>query len=182
LIGDQAAIAVLGPDVPDERGRAASMAEAVATELASHGYALIVEGDGVVATHAASAGQRSGGTVRGVVWAGAESRLPRGMDLDRQEDGLRGLARTLDLADAVLLIPGGARSATVLLQMWLWGLTPSAPYRQTILLGEGWPDTVSRLADLTGLDARTRAMVTFARDAREAVEALRYYVSPTRRA
>ena len=66
----------------------------------------------------------------------------------------------------------------VLTQIWAWGLEPDAPFRQVILLGEGWPEMVRALADAAHLDQKTRAMVTFAREPGEAVEALRYYVTP----
>ena len=47
-----------------------------------------------------------------------------------------------------------------------------------MLVGDGWPEIVRALADAAGLDQKTRAMVTFAREPNEAVEALRYYVTP----
>lgn len=178
LIGDNAAIAVLGPSgTESERSRA--LAEKVGAELTRLGYAVVLHGDGEI-SRAAAAGAR-GGQVHAVVWAGADGQALPGTERIREPDALRALARTLDLADAIVIVPGGLSTVSLLLQMWVYGLSPQAPYRQTVLVGEEWPKTVGALADLLHLDPRARAMVTFAREAGEAVEALRYYARPTQR-
>lgn len=178
MVGDKAAIAVLGPSTVKGNERASTTAEAVAAELGRLGYVVIAVGDGVTAHGAARGARATGGQVQLVCWPGADSLVESGTEPDRQEDGLRGLARVLEIADAIVLLPGGLESATVLLQMWVFGLSPSAPYRQTVLLGDEWTRSVATMADVLGLDPRARAMVTFAREPKEAVEALRYYVSP----
>ena len=99
------------------------------------------------------------------------------MEVDTQPNGLRAIERVLELADAVLLVEPGLASAAVLLQILLWSQTRDAPYRQTILVGDGWSALLGQIADALGLDRRARSTVTFAQDPKEAVEALRYYVS-----
>lgn len=91
---------------------------------------------------------------------------------------LSAMDRFLGVADAVMVLPGDVRSLALLMLIWSWGAEPSAPYRQVILVGEGWAETVRHLAEAAGLDPRTRAMVTFAPEVSEAIEALRYYVAP----
>ncbi|MCB9734566.1 MAG: LOG family protein [Deltaproteobacteria bacterium] len=171
-------IAVLGPSGAQDGARQAAPAELLGGELARHGYGVLVAGDGAVA-RAAAQGARAvaGGLVHVVTWVGADEVAGGGGAVEREGDALRALARGLELADALIILPGGLQTASVLLQMWLWAMTPSAPYRQTILVGDGWPAMVASLAELLKVDTRTRAAVTFARDPREAVEALRYYVS-----
>lgn len=178
MIGDNAAIAVLGPTGPESE-KSRLLAEKVGAELTRLGYAVVVHGDGDTA-RAAAHGAR-GGSVHAVLWAGADETPPVGAERLREPDALRALARALDLADAVVVVPGGLGTVALLLQLWVYGLSPQAPYRQTVLVGEDWPRTVGALADLLHLDPRARAMVTFAREATEAVEALRYYARPTKR-
>lgn len=101
-----------------------------------------------------------------------------GVLTEERPTSLQALERVLELASAVILLHGDLHSVALLTQLWSWGLEPDAPFRQTILVGDGWPETVRNLADSVGLDQRTRATVTFAREAPEAVEALRYYVAP----
>ena len=84
----------------------------------------------------------------------------------------------IEVADAVMVMAGDLHALTVLTQIWAWGQEPDTPFRQVLLVGEGWHEIVKSLADAAQLDQKTRAMVTFAREPSEAVEALRYYVAP----
>ncbi|TNF29948.1 MAG: hypothetical protein EP329_14560 [Deltaproteobacteria bacterium] len=178
MIGDNAAIAVLGPTGADAE-RARTLAESVGAELARLGYTVVVHGDGTTARAATSGARANGGQVQAIVWPGADKTPMPGAEKAREPDTLRAMARVLELADALVLVPGGVETTSVLLQIWLYAFTPQAPYRQTVLVGEEWPKTLAALADALHLDPRTRATVTFAREATEAVESLRYYVRPT---
>lgn len=178
MIGDHAVIAVFGPSTAQDGARQAAPAELLGGELARHGYGVLVAGAGAVARAAAQGARAVGGPVHAVTWTGADELGGPGVAVERSADALQALARGLEHADALVMLPGGLQTASVLLQTWLWATTPNAPYRQTVLVGEGWPALVASLAELLKVDTKTRASVTFARDPREAVEALRYYVSP----
>ena len=178
MIGGNAAIAVLGPAETTEAGqRAASLAEHIGRELARQGYHVITEGDGATAQGAIRGALDGGGSITTVVWTGADDVQRPTVEIAREANGLRGLARTLEMADALILLPGDLRAAATLVQIWLYGLTRDAPYRQTVMVGDGGPEMVANLANALALDARVRAMVTFAKEPREAVETLRYYIS-----
>lgn len=180
MIGDNAAIAVLGPSGASSE-RATKLAETVGSELARLGYAVVVHGDGQTSRAAAIGARSQAGHVHALLWPGSDQNPMPGVEKVPEADGLRAMARTLDLADALVVVPGGLGSAAVLLQIWVYGQSPQAPYRQTVLVGEEWPKIVGALTDALHLDPRARAMVTFAREASEAVEALRYYARPTQR-
>jgi predicted Rossmann-fold nucleotide-binding protein len=186
VYGDRAAIAVLGPSRADapKAGKAAELAAALGHHLARTGYAVVVEGRGMTAQSVARSARQVGGLVAAVTDSPDQALDVPGVEVLRTgadsvlRGGFAALSRVLELADALILLAGDLRSVTVLTQVWVWGLEPDAPYRQIVLVGDGWPETVRILADAVGLDAKTRAMVTFAREPAEAVEALRYYVAP----
>jgi hypothetical protein len=172
----------MGParaDAP-RAGRAADLAGALGHHLGRAGYVVVVEGHGLVAEAAARAARQADAKVVALedsggaaAWAGLA-----GVAVEEVEGAFGAVERALAIADAVVLLAGDLRAVMLLAQVWAWGLEPDAPFRQTILVGDGWPDAVRALADAVGLDAKTRAMVTFAKEAPEAVEALRYYVAP----
>ncbi len=172
----------MGParaDAP-RAGRAADLAAALAHHLGRAGYAIVVEGHGLVASAVARAARQADAQVVAIEGPGGAKAWAASPEVVVEEvEGTFGvIERVLAMADAVMLLAGDLRSVTLLTQVWTWGLEADAPYRQTILVGDGWPDAVRTLADAVGLDAKTRAMVTFAKEAPEAVEALRYYIAP----
>lgn len=174
----RAAIAVLGPsrlEGPKEK-RALDLAASLGLNIARQGYGLITLGRGPIAFAAGRAAQQADGPVLSVSTEGRID-LPSARH-EACPSSLQAMERVLESASAVILIHGDLQAVAMLTQIWAWGLEPDAPFRQAILVGEGWPETVRTLADAASLDARTRAMVTFAREAPEAVEALRYYVAP----
>lgn len=180
MYGERAAIAVLGPArFGDARGaRLEEAAASVGRELARLGYAIIVEGEGQTAAVVARHGRLHDGRVAAIAVPRAARLDVVGAETETRPTLFQALERVLELADAIIVLPGDLRSLALLTQVWAWGLEPDAPYRQIVLLGEGWPDIVRALADATQMDQKTRAMVTFAREPLEAVEALRYYISP----
>ena len=128
----------------------------------------------------------AGWTVQGGVLRNAQGQALELEYLDSNESGarvvthasvFRRLEGVLEHADALIALPGGLTSLAALLQVWSFGDTLDGPYRPMVLVGEAWPPIVKALADAASLDRRTRAMVTFANTADEAVETLRYYVS-----
>lgn len=178
MIGDKAAIAVLGSPRAGSPEKIRALGDAVGAELAGQGFAVVLEGVGDLSVAVASGVSRGGGRALAVVSPGADAAEKLGqVEVDTQPNGLRAIERVLELADAVLLVEPGLASASVLLQILLWSQTRDAPYRQTILVGDGWSALLGQIADALGLDRRARATVTFAQDPKEAVEALRYYVS-----
>jgi hypothetical protein len=174
----RAAIAVLGPTRTEgaREKRVIELAATLGQQIGRQGYGLVVLGQGQVAFAAGRAARQADAPVVAVAAAG-QIDLP-GVRHEVLPTSLQAIDRVLELASAVILVHGDLQAVTLLTQIWVWGLEPDAPFRQTILVGEGWPETVRNLADAVGLDPRTRAMVTFAREAPEAVEALRYYVAP----
>lgn len=186
VYGDRAAIAVMGPGRSDgpKAGRTGEVASALGHHLARAGYAVVVEGHGLVAQAVARAARQADTPVVAV-----ETRNPgptgpsdhtwgAGIAVEQAVGTFGAIDRVLALADAAILLAGDLRALTLLTQIWSWGLEPDAPYRQVILVGDGWPEAVRTLADAVGLDPKTRAMVTFAKEPGEAVEALRYYIAP----
>lgn len=183
LYRDRAAIAVMGPARADgpKAGRVAEVASALGHHLGRAGYAVVVEGHGLTARSVARAARQVEAPVVAIEAAGSDPKAwseISGVDSVTGEGVFGVLAKVLAHADAMLLIAGDLHAVALLTQVWTWGLEPDAPYRQVILVGDGWPEAVRTLADAVGLDLKTRAMVTFAKEAPEAVEALRYYIAP----
>lgn len=154
------------------------MAAGLGRALAAAGSVVIVSGGGPVATAAGRAALENGGRVIAMVDAdgpvpevGSAARVVTHPTVFRRLEGV------LEHADALIALPGGLTSLAALLQVWSYGDTLNGPYRPMVLVGEAWPAIVKALADAASLDRRTRAMVTFATTADEAVETLRYYVS-----
>ncbi len=177
MIGDRAAIAVLGPARADSprATKTGELASSLGAQLGRLGYGVVVCGQGLVAQAVARAARQGDAPLVAVGVQGIDVPLAA---IETRPTALQALERVLELADAVILLPGDLHAVALLTEIWSWGLEPDAPFRQVILVGEGWPETVRILADSIGLDQKTRAMVTFAREAPEAVEALRYYVAP----
>ncbi len=185
MFGERAAIAVLGPTRPDPQrvGRVVDTALSAGAQLARLGYAVVGLGDGQTAQAVARGARQNDGPVLCVAPGFTGSQrvahidVP-GVEVESRGSALSAMERVLEVAEAVMVLPGDLTALAVLTQIWAWGLEPDAPFRQVILLGEGWPEMVRALADAAHLDQKTRAMVTFAREPGEAVEALRYYVTP----
>ncbi len=84
----------------------------------------------------------------------------------------------LDVSDAMVLLSPDLDTLAMLMQVWAFALTRDAPFRQVVLHGSEWPDTVQALATAARIDRRVRSMVTFANGVAETVSALRYYIGP----
>lgn len=174
----------MGPARADgpRAGRATEMASALGHHLGRAGYAVVVEGHGLTAKAAAQSARQIDAPVAAIEATGFDAKAwsgTSGVDIVEVDGVFGSLQKTLELADAMVLLAGDLHAVALLTQVWSWGLEPDAPYRQVILVGDGWPEAVRTLADAVGLDAKTRAMVTFAKEAPEAVEALRYYIAPS---
>ena len=170
----------MGPGRSDgpKAGRTAEIAGALGHHLARAGYAVVVEGHGHVALSVARAARQADAPVVAIETRGADHAWGAGIVVEQTVGTFGAIERVLALADAAILLAGDLRAVMLLTQIWSWGSEPDAPYRQVILVGEGWPEAVRTLADAVGLDPKTRAMVTFAKEPGEAVEALRYYIAP----
>ncbi len=178
MVEDRAAIAILGPEGdPTDKG-ALSTAQTIASGLGRAGYVLVVAGRGGIARAVAQGAVEQSATVLAVHVEGQAPDLPGRVDAVSVPGPLRRIESVLAVADAVMVFPGDLTSLATVLQIWSYGLTPDAPYRQMVLVGDGWPETVKALADAARLDQRTRAMVTFAPNATEALESIRYYIAP----
>lgn len=184
----RAAIAVLGPARLEgpRANRVAEVANALGNHAGRQGYGLVVHGQGLVAQAAARGARQVDAPVVAVAARAPSSVSGAAMGrldvpnvlIEERQTSIQALERALELSNALVLLHGDLHAVATLTQVWSWGLEPDAPFRQTILVGDGWPETVRTLADAVGLDQRTRATVTFAREAPEAIEALRYYVAP----
>ena len=178
----RAVIAVLGSRDASAEEPATELAQAAGGLLASVGYAVAVLGSGGAPSAAGRAALAAGGRVT----AFATPEMPVA-DLD-QEPGIyeiqthgtyfAALEAALSISDAVMVVDPEMGALAALFHVWSYGHTSEGPYRPLVLLGERWPKIISTLAEAADLDRRTRAMVTFASTADEAVEALRYYVHP----
>lgn len=177
MVENTAAIAVLGPSHQAVDDAVLSAARAVGRELASQGYVVVVMGGAGVAEAVASSALAVDGEVVAVTIEGSRPSFSDRVTLLEASSVLRQMETALQLADAVVVLPGDLPALATMLQIWSYGLTPDAPYRQMILLGERWPSIVKALADAAALDQRTRAMVTFADSPEQGVESLRYYIN-----
>jgi len=180
LYSDRAAIAVLGPTRYSEGAaeRGEKTAIALGASLAMTGYSVVVHDAGATALACARGARQHDGVVLAIHALGSEFPVT-GVTSEVNGTLLRGLGRVLEVADAVIILPGDVRALALMTLVWSWGGEPDAPFRQIVLVGETWPETVRLLADAAGLDQKTRAMVTFAPGPAEAVETLRYYIAPT---
>ncbi len=179
MVDERAAIAILGPDALGTDESLAGAPAAVGAELARAGYIVVVSGSGEVATAATRAAlAQPDGRVLAAVDAGEAPAKHERLTVLEQPTLFRRIEAILEVADALIVLPGDLTALAALLSVWAHGHTRSGPYRPLLLLGDAWPAIVKSVADAAGLDRRTRAMVTFAGEADEAVETLRYYVSP----
>ncbi|MEZ4265181.1 MAG: LOG family protein [Myxococcota bacterium] len=169
---------MLGPERDPVSAETTAMAAGLGRALAAAGCGVIVSGGGVVATTAGRAALENGGRVIAMVDAdGPVPELGSAARVVTHASVFRRLEAVLEHADALIALPGGLTAMAALLQVWSYGDTLDGPYRPMVLVGDAWPGIVKALADAAALDRRTRAMVTFATTADEAVETLRYYVS-----
>lgn len=180
MIEGKAAIAVVGPDRSDLNEDNRACAQRIGTQLGLAGYVLVTRcGPGVSQIAAESALAADGQVVAVASGPSPGEHIPPEATIVEAATPLLGLQAVLDRADAAILVAPDLESLALLCQIWSYGMTPDAPYRQVVLVGAGWRDTVKVLADAAGLDARMRAMVSFAETPDEAIESLRYYIAPT---
>lgn len=177
MLDGRPAIAVLGPTEDPVAPTAARTAETLAAAVTKAGYGLVLLGRAGVAG-AALAGAGPKARVLCVVAEEAAGGSRSSVVEVLAPTLFAGLDEVLRAADALILLPGDLQALALLLQVWAYGHAPSAPYRQVVLVGESWPRIVVALADAAGLDKRSRAMVTFAANAEQAIESVRYYVGP----
>jgi predicted Rossmann-fold nucleotide-binding protein len=177
VIDGRAAIAILGPDGPGTAPALVEAARAMGRLLCEAGYSLVVAGAQGVARGACAGAAEAKGTVLALTPKGSAVEATA-TTVTVEASPLGRIQGVLDAADALVLLPGDLVSLAILLQVWSYGTTPDAPYRQMLLVGEHWPGTVKALADAAGLDQKARAMVTFVNGASEVVDVLRYYVAP----
>lgn len=179
MVDERAAIAILGPEAFGDNDVLAGAPAIVGAELARAGYIVVVSGSGDVATSATRAAleQRDGRVIAAIDPGGTPAKHDR-LTVLEQPSLFRRIEAILEVADALIVLPGDLAALAALLSVWAHGHTRSGPYRPLLLLGDAWPAIVKSVADAAGLDRRTRAMVTFAAHPAEAVETLRYYVSP----
>ena len=176
-LGDQAAIAVLGNAAPDLAEETAEAARQLGRTLAAAGYALAVLGADGVAAAVAGGAREARGEVLAVVPKGEEATYEAAHTVDAT-DALAGMRVVLDAADAIVMVEADLTSLALALQVWAYGLTPAAPYRQVVFVGPRWQETIAAVAAAANLDARTRAMVSFAEDPSQIVDIVRFYVAP----
>lgn len=182
MYNGNAAIGVIGPEVDSAEGGEKIPSAPVGRRLASAGYTVMISGTDLVVAEVAHAVEEAGGSSVAVRSAGPMN----GVDLSgidslevlEHPSSIRCLEVLLEHVDAVVLLPGDLSAMAVLLQIWAFGHRTDAPFRPILLLGERWPALVKAVADAAGLDRRSRAMLSFANTPEEAVESLRYYVSP----
>ncbi len=181
LIDNRAAIAVLGPDAPPNASIVAEVSRQLGYALAGAGYHVIVAGSGITSDAVARAALDRAGRVRAVSLVLEEppaDAVAPGLEVVTAPSVFQRTEAVVAYADALIALPGDLHALAAVLQVWAWGQTLDGPYRPLILLGDRWPTIVKSLADAAALDRRTRAMVTFTTTPEEAVETLRYYISP----
>ncbi len=176
-LGEHAAIAVLGTAASGLTEATREAARQLGHNLAEAGYALAVLGADGVAAAAAEGARQVGGEVLAVVPKGETPVYEAAHTVDAT-DALAGIRVVLDAADAIVVVEADLTSLALALQVWAYGLTPAAPYRQLVFVGPRWPETIAAVATAANLDARTRAMVSFADDPAQIVDIIRFYVAP----
>jgi predicted Rossmann-fold nucleotide-binding protein len=183
VVNNKPAVAILGPGDTKTLPKLEEVAHDVGSFLAQAGYTVILRGDNKISISAAKGALESAGNVFVTMQAGAElsSELDDTGNLDFvfRPTMFQRAELVLEHADALIIFPGDLMALALLLQVWAYGSDPQAPYRPLVLVGEAWPGIVNSLAAAANLDRRTRAMVTFALTAEEAVESLRYYIAWT---
>ncbi len=166
----------MGPGSGPALDQATDAAARLAAGLSGQGFAILVDGNNACSRAAAQA-------ATGQVFAalvGDDTAPPGdGVEVSLHKNPLDALAYLLDAADALVLLAGDLRATALLLEIWSYGGSHDAAYRQCVLVGDQWKPIVAHLADDLRLDQATRAMVTFASTPEEAVETIRYYVSAT---
>ncbi|MEC9071334.1 MAG: hypothetical protein VX938_03105 [Myxococcota bacterium] len=182
LYNGNAAIGVIGPDIDPADDSGGLPSAPVGKRLASAGYTVMISGSDRVMAEMAQAVQEVGGEAVALRSAGPMNGVDLSsignLDVVEHPSSIRCIEALLEHADAVVLLPGDLSAMAILLQIWTFGHRADAPFRPILLLGERWPAMVKAVADAAGLDRRSRAMLSFANTAEEAVESLRYYVSP----
>lgn len=177
MFNGQATIAVLGPGQDSLDPDVGQLARDVGYALGAAGYTLIAMGGRGVGEIAVTAAKRAGGECVRVVTP--EDEPVEGCSVIETETPLDRLNAVLQVADGVMVLPGDLAALAIVLEIWSYGLTRQAPYRQVVLAGDKWPAIVSALSDAAGLGPKERAMMTFAESATAGVEALRYFVQPS---
>jgi len=177
VFNGQATIAVLGPGQDSLDPDVGQLARDVGYALGAAGYTLIAMGGRGVGEIAVTAAKRAGGECVRVVTP--EDEPVEGCSVIETETPLDRLNAVLQVADGVMVLPGDLAALAIVLEIWSYGLTRQAPYRQVVLAGDKWPAIVSALSDAAGLGPKERAMMTFAESATAGVEALRYFVQPS---
>ena len=176
LTNTRASIAVLGPtrNVCDV---ARDHAKELVQGLVRGGYGVVAMGnDGVAAMVCeADATVRESGQVTLVVSESPKRRL-KDVNYVDAHGRLAQISAMLDICKAVIVVDGDVASLASLFLVWSYGDTLSEPYRQIVLLGDRWREIINALSDAAKLSQREREMVTFVANAKEAVEALRYFV------
>ena len=179
MYNGRATIALLGPQTEALAPAAAKLARDAGFEIASKGYVLAaIPGSG--AGNLAIEGARKGGG--DIVLFGDSDNAPpenKNVSMIPTEGPLHRIQAILRVADALMILPGDLNALASMLQVWSYGSTQRAPYRQVVLVGAEWPSIITALADAANLSDQERSMVTFAKTAPEGVEAMRYYLSPT---
>ena len=172
-------IAVVGPDRGDLPEDLLASARDVGRALSEAGYGVITRHGGGVSANVVR-GLEAGTRAVSVVSSPGEQDTIKspGVEVLNTHGPLAAMEAILERADAAIILRADLETLALLFQIWSYGLSPNTPYRQVILLGSAWRATVQALADAASLNARARAMVTFADDPAEAVESLRYYVAP----
>ena len=177
-----ATIGVIGPGIDPAEDGDAFLSAPVGRRLAIAGYTVMISGTGDAVMSVARAVDEVGGETVALRPAdsvnGMELETVNGLEVLELPSSIRCLETLLDHADAVVLLPGDLTAMAILLQIWAFGHRSNSPFRPILLLGEKWPALVKAVADAAGLDRRSRAMLSFASTPEEAVESLRYYVSP----
>lgn len=175
MIGDKAAIAVVGPTGEVAQGLA-EKADSLARTLAFQRYAVIVLGSGPVAASAARGATQVGGACMAVGWNGLAPLSVPGIQHASGASWLSALERALFLAEAAVVLPDADLTSLALVSaVWRLALTETAPFKQLVLVGSEWASRVATLGELLGLERRQLAAFTFADTVDEAVETLRYY-------
>ena len=178
MFNNKATIAVLGPTQDPLKPDVGQLARDLGYTLGDAGYTIVTLGNQGVSEHAIQGAVRANGATVQVLATGETAVEASQSTAIEAPSSFGRLEAVLKIADGVMVLPGDLEALAIVLQIWSYGLTRQGPYRQVVLTGPGWSEIVTNLASAAGLDARERAMLTFAENAASGVESLRYFVPP----
>jgi predicted Rossmann-fold nucleotide-binding protein len=180
VFNGKSAIALLGPTQGQTADETVRLARDIGYELASKGYTTVLQQGAGIIPVAAEGVKSAKGTLVMVTQGNKDDAPQKGAhSIIETQSPLQCAEAVLNMADAIIVLPGDLTALAVVTQIWSFGHTKQGAFRQIILTGESWPDTIKALGKAAHLDPKDFALLSYATSAKESIEKLRYYVQPS---